>query len=1234
VSKENKFSCVIVGEGTLPIQCAELLLRRGHEICGAISPDPSFMKWAIERRIPSADPATTPSLVSFLKHRSFDYLFCIVNYVLLPEIMESLPCWNMPDSVSSVDQTIYDTIIQLPRCGAINYHDGPLPLYAGFYVTSWAILQHEKTHGVSWHSMTGQIDAGDIWKQRLIGIDPDETALTLNIKCYDAAIISFAELIDDLENDRVTPRHQDMSERVYFPFYERPRAGCVLSWRQDAQDIDAFVRALQFGPYPNPLGLPKLAMGKHFLIVPKLDVLDSSSNALAGTITSITDDAITISSSTRQVLLRKLLTIDGEPLPVLEAAARFGLHEGYRLEDLDQEVADRLTTNTARTSEHETFWINRLTKLRPVTLPQRASAALEHAAVREESSWYRSLPIPISAEVSALLETRYPAWNLGDFLLTTFSIYLARLSNATCFDVGLMTIELKRQLDAVETFFAEWVPLHVDLDLHWPLEKIHEVIKAEVNLVKEHYTYARDVVARYPALDTLHGLPYKQRWPVVVMHVEALDDYQAIPGAEYALVISRKLANTACLVYDSRLFHEDSVGSMVQQFMVLLRGLLTTSEERSPATLSLLTEPERHQVLVQWNDTRVEYPKEQCLHQLFEAQVERTPGATAVVFEDKELTYLELNIRANQLGHQLKALSAGPGTLIGVCIDRSLEMVVALLGILKAGGAYIPLDPAYPQERLAFMLEDARAPIVLTQGRLLENLSKYYKGHLLCVNDTEQEVTAQGSRKNLSNTATMDDLAYVIYTSGSTGKPKGVMIPHRAICNHMHWFKETFSLTETDRVLQKTPFSFDASVWEFYAPLMVGGQLIMARPGGHQDGAYLVKTIMDKKVTTLQLVPTLLRMLLAEAGLEGCRSLKRVFCGGEALPVQLQERFFDRLPTNLYNLYGPTEAAIDSTYWACERWDSRQTVPIGHPIANAQAYILDSHLQPVPIGVPGELHIGGEGLARGYLNRPELTSEKFIPDPFTMNPSARLYKTGDLARYLPDGVIEFLGRTDYQVKIHGFRIELGEIEGVLGQHSAVQQAAVLVRDDAVGGKRLVAYFVARQRTPSVRELREFLQGRLPDYMVPSVFVSLDALPLTPNGKIDRRTLPMPGLARPALESPFVAPRTPIEETLVGIWAEVLGLEQVGIHDNFLELGGNSLLATRMVSRIDGTFGVDISLSALFEKSTVAELATIITQRKAERVSDGTLEQMLAELEQLSANEAEILLSDNSVMETN
>jgi amino acid adenylation domain-containing protein len=676
-----------------------------------------------------------------------------------------------------------------------------------------------------------------------------------------------------------------------------------------------------------------------------------------------------------------------------------------------------------------------------------------------------------------------------------------------------------------------------------------------------------------------------------------VQNFRGIERTNYplAVIVGLALELQLRISYNCSRFDVTTINRMLGHFQTLLQGMVSDFE-MPLKDLPLLTEVEKHQLLREWNDTEADYPQDACIHQLFEAQVEKTPDAVAVVFENQQLTYQQLNQRANQLAHHLQSLGVRPEVLVGICVERSLEMVVGLLGILKAGGAYVPLDPNYPQERLSYMLADSGVEVLLTQRSLLESLPEH-QAQMVCLN-TDWGAIERHSQENLDVGVSSDNLAYVIYTSGSTGQPKGVMNTHQGIHNRLLWMQQTYQLTSSDRVVQKTPFSFDVSVWEFFWPLLTGARIVVALPEGHKDSTYLVNLISQQQITTIHFVPTMLQVFLQEPNLENCSCLKRVFCSGEALPFELTQRFFSKLECELHNLYGPTEAAIDVTFWQCHPQDNLQIVPIGRPIANTQIYILDKHLQPVPIGVAGELYIGGDGLARGYLNRPELTQEKFIPNPFDKSnfntQKSKLYKTGDLARYLPDGNIEFLGRIDHQVKIRGFRIELGEIEAVLNTHSQIQQAVVIATEDIASNKRLVAYLVTRDESLTTNQLHEFLKQKLPEYMVPSTFVTLDTLPLTPNGKVDRKALPVPD-GEISREHEYVAPRTASEEIIANIFASVLGVQNVGIHDNFFELGGHSLLATQLISRLRVDWDVEIPLRAVFESPTIAQLEPTLTQ---------------------------------------
>ncbi|HLZ59625.1 MAG TPA: amino acid adenylation domain-containing protein [Ktedonosporobacter sp.] len=639
------------------------------------------------------------------------------------------------------------------------------------------------------------------------------------------------------------------------------------------------------------------------------------------------------------------------------------------------------------------------------------------------------------------------------------------------------------------------------------------------------------------------------------------------------------------LIYNTDLFEAATIVRLLQHFQGIIHMILA-EPDRPLRTLQILSEAERKQMLETWNETQAEYPVERCLHELFEEQARRTPEQTVLLFQDEGLTYRELNERANQLAHYLRASGVKEDMLVGLCLDRSPSMVIGLLAILKAGGAYVPLDPEYPIERIRFVVQDAQLSVLLTQRQLEEKFS-LQNVQVICVEAWEQEI-ASYPISNPERTTNAQQRAYVIYTSGSTGKPKGTQIRHTSVVNFLYAMCQHLPIGRGDRLLAVTTVAFDIAGLEIYLPLMVGGIIVLATRAVAMDGQQLCAFLTNSAITYMQATPSTWRMLI-EAGWTGNPGLT-ILCGGEDLPRDLADQLISRCAV-LWNVYGPTEATIWATI---ARLGSHETpITIGRPLANTQIYLLDHYQRPVPVNVPAELYIGGVGLSTGYLNLPALTAEKFIQHPFHPPSEARVYRTGDVARYRVDGSIEFLGRLDHQVKIRGYRIELGEIETILNEHPAIQSVVVLAKERENDSKRLVAYLICVSgREIRLQELRNYLKERLPEYMIPSSFQFLKAFPLTPNGKIDRSQLPDPDQNRPELNEAFVSPRDLKEEVLATIWSQILGLGQIGIHDNFFELGGDSLLAVRVIARANQA-GYDLSVQQIFQHQTVAELAAAI-----------------------------------------
>jgi amino acid adenylation domain-containing protein len=650
--------------------------------------------------------------------------------------------------------------------------------------------------------------------------------------------------------------------------------------------------------------------------------------------------------------------------------------------------------------------------------------------------------------------------------------------------------------------------------------------------------------------------------------------------------------------YRTDLFNPETIGRLVANFQVLLTGIILNSA-RAIGELPLLTDRERQQLLVDWNDTKVEYPT-LCVHQLFEAQVLKTPGAIAVVFGTDRLTYTQLNLKCNQLAHYLGSVGVGTGSLVGICVERSVEMIVGLLGVLKAGGAYVPIDPNYPPDRIADLLDDSQVQVLLTQSRLLKSLPPH-TATSICL-DTDWDTIAQQPSANLDRHLNFADLAYVIYTSGSTGKPKGVKIHHQGFANYLNWCIKAYTVAQGSGAPVQSSISFDATITSIFSPLLVGQKVVLL-PERNEIEALVSLLESSTNFSLVKITPAHLEILkyLLKPAVAPDRT-RALIVGGEALLGNNLAFWRDHAPnTRIINEYGPTETVVGCcVYEVTKDTCLSAAIPIGRPIANTQLYVLDRLLQPVPIGVKGELYIGGDGVAQGYWRRADLTTERFIANPFSQDPHARLYKTGDLARYLPDGNLDYLGRIDHQVKIRGFRIELGEIETTLAQHPDVERLVVVVNDDIPGNRRLVAYIVPQaNRQPTIYALRQFMAQKLPEHAVPAVFMTLAEFPLTPNGKVDRAALPAPESIRTKLAADLIAPRDELELALTKIWERVLAVESIGIGENFFELGGNSLIAVRLVAAIDLQWQRKIGLSTLLQHPTIAELAKILHQAQAD-----------------------------------
>ena len=1160
-----RFSCFIIGETTLAVRCGELLLARGHRILGIITDNSDVARWAADHGVRRIDPDA--DFAADLVRARYDYLFSIVNERILPA-----------------------SVVASPRRLAINYHDAPLPRYAGMHATSWAIMAGETSHGVTWHVASDKVDAGAVVRQQLVAIDPDDTALSLNAKCYDAAVESFGAMIGELANGTARLQEQDLSRRTYFGRHRRPPAAGILDWRRPAAELSALVRALDFGPYANPLGRAKIRVEDCYVIAGTAAPSPSRSDARPGTVVALDEHGVTVAVADGDLRLGALTTLSGLPLGPTELPGAPAV--GTVLPSLPADEAERIgALDGGAVVRAERFWSRRLATLRPVPAP----FADPQAASPGEPRWMvRDVAVPPGFHgPGSSGPNLVPAE-----LVAALAIYLGRINREGEIDLAVRMPSIAR--DGLHALFATVLRLRLRTDEAQSFREMVTAVQAELDNVARRGTYARDLVDRHPPLRNRGGAP---RFPVQI----DLSPFPAVaplgPHEVADLRVELDGGTSACrLTYREGVIAAPDAARIAEQLETLFAGIVAAPNV-PVAQLPFVPDAERRLLIEEWNDTARPYPRDMTLHGLVEAQVVRTPDAVAVVMADAAVSYAELDARAATVAARLRAAGVGPGVLVGVCTGRTAALVAGFLGVLKAGGAYVPLDPEYPPERLRFMIEDARIGTLVVE----EGLSGAPHPPDVCVialdtagrlADDDGPNLADPGRPDPNDGGTRrdarpEDPAYVIYTSGSTGKPKGAVVPHRGVVNYLAWAADAYGGAGHGAPVHSSP-AFDLTVTSLYVPLVTGTavHLLDERLGVEALAATLRA---NPGYTLVKLTPAhldLLRQQLAPEEASGVAGTLVV--GGENLVGDALDFWRRHAPaTAIVNEYGPTETVVGCCAYRVAPDDRfAGSVPIGRPIANTRLYVLDENGELLPRGLPGELHIGGAGVGLGYLNRPELTAERFVPDRFDASPGARMYRTGDLVRYRADGNLEFLGRLDGQVKVRGYRIELGEVEAALAAHPSIVEAAAAVHGSAGEARRLVGYYVARPgAAPDAHEVAGWMAGRLPAYMLPAAYVELPALPLTANGKVDRRALPVP---RPQAEGRGgAALDDPVQRGLVEIWEDVLGVTGIGTDDRFFDLGGQSLSAARMMARVRETFGYAPALGEFFRVPTIGGLAELV-----------------------------------------
>lgn len=1172
----TSFSCYLIGEDDLVIQCGDILLSQGHRILGIISPNSQIQDWALDYNITYFNSLS--SAENSLASTEFDYLFSIVNsYILTP------------------------TILSYAKKLAINYHNGPLPRYAGVHAPAWAILNEEKTHGVTWHVLSHIVDGGDILKQSIIQIDEHETGLSLSVKCYQHALDSFAELLSDLTLNKLKLCSQDLSKRLYYGFNDKAHGNGWISWNDSAENIEKIFRALHLGHYhPNRFGVVKFSIRDQFFFPEKITLLNNTSNLKPGTIIAINNDSIEIATQTKNLLLEQLINFDGQICNISFIVDSFKLKPGDKLNSPTQQDQHTYKILSSDIAKHEQFWANELHNYLPASIPFLPLVQLENnnCTFKHIASFHIT---------NKQLENFKKKFNLPEkienIFLALLTIYLYRIGN---------TENLGFALSCPTNFsplLSNWVPFSVKLTDDMRFNDILNIIKEHQECLEQHVTYLHDMIYRYP--DLTQELLHQQSIAIIIKSKKGKVNFKYIPMN--IIVVISPTDNKLQWYIDNRLFSsEKNLSIFIKNSCVHLKKLFESilNHDCEISKALLLGNSEQQKIIKKWNKTKNKYPKEKTIAQLFEKQVQLTPKKIALRYNELKTSYNELNIYANQLANFLRKAGLKPGKYCIISTENTFYFIVSILAILKLGSAYIPIDPDYPQHHIQAIIQNSRPSLILCSEKIREKITS--SAQTLEINayvyfiDKLMKSLSNEDIKNISIPHTKStDIAYAMYTSGTTGKPKGVMISNKSIARLV---KNTnyIKIQAKDKITQAASVSFDAATFEIWGALLNGAELIAIPHNTVLNILEFEKFIKKNKITILWLTSGLFNQYAAiNPGM--FKNLTYLLVGGDVLNL---ERIMSVIecslgaPKYILNGYGPTEnTTFTTTHRISIKDKSLPTIPIGKPISNTTVYVLDKYLQPTPIGVIGELYTGGDGIALGYLNLPEMTQKKFIKNPF--NPTERLYKTGDSVRWLPDGKLEYIGREDNQIKIRGYRVELEAIQSQLLHHPNISQCVVRPYEDNKHNKVLVAYLVSSEKINKI-DLNAYLIHHLPIYMVPNFYIFLEKFPLTSNGKINYKKLPIPNLTERNLNVEYVEPKTATEIKLLAIWQKLFSLEKIGVFDKFFDLGGHSLLITKLILEIKKIFGFDVPLHDFLEIPTIEHLAKLINDPKNQNIEKNNL----------------------------
>ncbi len=1157
-SQKQNLRCFVIGNGPIALSCVKTLGAAGYTIVAVYSFDGALKAWADDERV--VHSSSRKAFKECMQNQPFEFLFSINNpWIIPPEILS------------------------LPLRRAINFHDSPLPKYAGLNATSWALINGETHHATTWHIIDASIDTGQILKQVRFSITDDDTAISVNRRVLELTIQAFSELLKELSMGTEVPVDQPSGGGSYYSGKDRPNAACSLSFMQSYKQNHNLVRGLDFGPVYNPLGRPKLMLANGPIIVSSMRRVCTSPSKTPGQILEVTDEGLTLSFVDADVLLTGLCRLSGEALGV-KGLRKFGCREGQCLPKISEASRQELSAYDSEARAEESFWIARLSNLKPYAHPYVCS----HKKVK--SGW-RSL--------SKLQD-------YANSFIDYFAIiagYLARLCNEDSFNVGYV---IDNQSDLVRQFFASVIPLEIASANTSKLS--FDDFKKQFEIELDRCCNARialDVLARHPHLQSFTD------WPDLPITLSLWDTPNAINESRIKGQLGFfcfRDASPPELFYRGHIdqWQLESMTNQLEAFAKECKknGLQPLNQ------ISLLFPHERTQILEQWNNTQASYPDQESVDSLISRQALATPNAVAVKCGEKSISYQQLEVRANQIANEIRRRGDFTGKPIILCLPRCVDLVATLVAIIKAGAAYLPVDPKNPSERVKAIADDSGATCVIT---LLELQDKFHFD-IDCVIalDTLKEPLRPQEAPHIESRRHGDSLLYIIYTSGSTGKPKGVKISHRSLINHSWFMSNKYRLGTSDRVLQSASIGFDVAAEQIF-PALFSGSAVVIRPDDLLESFSRFETFIQNNEITVAILPTafwhewVLDLTTEKRFIPA--TLRLIAVGTEKVLSDRLDDFVQqcRQQVDFYQGYGPTETTITCTMYSHNnesRFKQRE-IPIGKPLPNVRLYVLDRNLQPVPIGIPGELFVGGDGVALGYHHQEALTDKCFIANPFKAEGNERLYGTGDVVKWTRDGQLVYIERNDFQVKIRGMRIEVAEIEALLANHDCVKQAICKAIDHGRRGKILVAYATLHSPGVSEAELSAHLKARLPSYMVPAHIILLSAFPYTHNGKLDLRALPLPEMdkQRAAKDSP----QSNIEKNLAALWQDMLGVERVYLDDDFFDLGGDSLLSIRMVDYINRHICPEIgyskilSASSLFGHSTIRKLLAHLLNNTQESI---------------------------------